>query len=105
MRRWTDPPAGLASERTALSWQRTGLAFALVAALLLHAAGSGWRLVFAGAAVAYAVAAVLTWRTGSRLYEARSDDRRSHLAPQALRLIAAATVGAALLAVAVELGR
>jgi uncharacterized membrane protein YidH (DUF202 family) len=105
MRRWTDPPEGLASERTALSWQRTGLALAVVAALLLHAAGRGWHMVFAGAAVAYAVAAVLIWRTGSRLYQARSDDRRPHLAPRALRLIAAATVGAALLGVAIELGR
>jgi hypothetical protein len=105
MRRWTDPPDGLATERTALAWQRSGLALAVVAALLLHAAGGGWRLVFAAAAVAYAVAAVLTWRTGARLYEARSDDRAPHLAPRALRLIAAATVGAALLGVAVELGR
>lgn len=31
--------AGLQSERTYLSWQRTGLSFAAVGALLVHAAG------------------------------------------------------------------
>jgi uncharacterized membrane protein YidH (DUF202 family) len=102
MRRWTDPPAGLAGERTALAWQRSALVLVVVAALLLHAAGSGARLVFAGAAVAYALGAALAWRAGERLYALRADGR-AHRAPRELRMMSAASVLAALLALVVAL--
>jgi uncharacterized membrane protein YidH (DUF202 family) len=104
MRRWPDPPAGLAGERTALAWQRSGFTLVVVAALLLHAAGSGAQLVFAGAALVYAVAAVLTWLAGTRLYDRRRDGC-AHVATRALRLVSAATMGAAALALVVVLTR
>ena|SRR5215208_3334931 len=104
MPRWPDPPAGLAEERTALAWQRSGLAFALIAALLLHAAGGGARLLFAGAAVVYVAAAVGTWRAGGLLYRLRRDGR-AHGAARPLRLVTLATIGAALLAAVVAVTR
>lgn len=71
-------PSG-AAERTALAWQRSGLALAVVAALLLH--HGGWPAIAAAAALGGA--AVLA--------------ARRQLGCRALALV---TVGAALIAAA-----
>lgn len=54
---------GLQSERTYLAWQRTGLAFAGVGALLVHSATrAGTALAFLPGGLALAVAAVILLR-------------------------------------------
>lgn len=68
------PQPGLQNERTALSWQRTALAIALVGALLLKSAvmGMGSPAAWVGW-LALATAAVIGTRTG-RLYRRRGQD-------------------------------
>jgi uncharacterized membrane protein YidH (DUF202 family) len=95
--RSADDP-GLARERTALSWQRTAIAFAGVAGLmLLRALGSsapGWLAVAAAVPLAAAVGAA---RHGRAAYAQRL---AGVVAPARgpLRVVALATVVAALAA-------
>jgi putative membrane protein len=102
--RWPDPPRGQAPARTALAWQRTGLALAVIGALCLHAAAHDLPLLFALAALAFLTGAALTWWTGTRLYRERSAGAAA-VAPRALRAIALGTLAAAAIAVVSVLAR
>jgi uncharacterized membrane protein YidH (DUF202 family) len=57
---------GTQSERTYLAWQRTGLGFAAVGALLLHAAVDGHRPLFFPGLITLIVTAVLVGRAQLR---------------------------------------
>lgn len=93
---------GVAHERTALAWQRMALGFMSVGALTIGLAArhhTVWML--APAAVAFVLGAV-TWLYGR--VRAASDEPADRHA-RALARLAAATVGLALLAAAMVLGR
>lgn len=89
--------AGLQSERTYLAWQRTGLSFAAVGALLIHAAG-GVRhpLADVPGLVILAVAAVILLRAVLRYRSIVAAARTGRSAASAA--LAAAVAAAAALA-------
>jgi uncharacterized membrane protein YidH (DUF202 family) len=94
---------GRANERTALGWQRSSLSLAVVAALLLaHAVHRREPL---GVATALVVGAGGAWvgALGRRLY-ARRRAAPSTSAARPLRVVAAITVAAALVAAGQLLG-
>jgi hypothetical protein len=98
-----DPPRdpGLASERTALAWQRMGLSFTSMAAVMLAAAAHRqvvWLL--APSAMLFVVAAAV-WRYARR----RVGDRGLSTARRPVALLAVATAAAAVAAAAVSLSR
>lgn len=87
--------AGLQSERTYLAWQRTGLSFAAVGALLIHAAGGvehpladipGLAALVVGAIIL--LRAVLRYRS---IVTAARTGRSAASAPLAAAVAAAAT--------------
>ncbi len=95
--RIADP--GLQSERTYLAWQRTGLTFAGVGALLVHSATRLHSvLAYLPGAAGLAVAAVILLRAllRYRSIEAAARGRRDAASP---RLAAALAVVAALLGI------
>jgi hypothetical protein len=103
MRSAADAPRdrGLASERTALAWQRMALSFTSIAAVTLAAAahrGDPWLLV--PSAVLFAVAAAV-WRYARR----RIGDRDLPTARRPIALLAFATAAAAVAAAALSLVR
>src|SRR3954452_18473271 len=92
---------GLASERTALAWQRMALSFTTIAAVTLAAAAhrqAPWML--APSVVLFAVAAAI-WRY-ARL---RSAHRAMAAARRSVALLAIATAGGAVAAAAPSLVR
>ena len=95
-----DTPAAT-RERTSLAWQRSALAFAGLAAVVLGvAAHRNAPGLLAPSAALVAVAAAV-WRQGRRAYE-RPEVRAQ---PRALALLAIATALAALVAMIVVLVR
>src|SRR3954452_2823852 len=98
-----EPPRdpGLASERTALAWQRMALSFTSIAAVTL--AGAAHRHVpwlLAPSVVLFAVAAAV-WRYARR----RTGDRGLRTARRPVALLALATAAAAVAAAALSLVR
>jgi uncharacterized membrane protein YidH (DUF202 family) len=97
------PERPLANERTALGWQRSALALAAIAAVLLghavHRSEPGGMI----AACVVAAGAGAVARAGRRLYEHRVKARQGPAAGP-LGLITAVTVLAALAAAAVVIG-
>jgi uncharacterized membrane protein YidH (DUF202 family) len=92
---------GLASERTALAWQRMALSFTSIAAVTLAAAAHRrvpWLI--AASVVLFAVAAAV-WLYARR----RSGDRGLSTARRPLALLSAAAVGAAVAAAVLTLSR
>ena len=92
---------GLASERTALAWQRMALGFTSMAAVMLAAAAHrqvGWLL--APSVALFAVAAAV-WRYARR----RIGDRGLGTARRPIALLAIATAAAAVAAAALSLVR
>jgi uncharacterized membrane protein YidH (DUF202 family) len=99
----SQPPRdpGLASERTALAWQRMALSFTSIAAVTLAAAAHRdvpWLV--APSAVLFAVAAAV-WRYARR----RIGDRGLSTARRPVALLAIATAAAAAAAAALSLVR
>jgi uncharacterized membrane protein YidH (DUF202 family) len=93
----------LATERTALGWQRSSLSLAVIAALLLvHAVHRDEPL---GVVAAFAVAAGAGWAgaAGSRLYHRRMAGMRGPAAGPLLALVAV-TLAAAVVAAAEVIG-
>jgi uncharacterized membrane protein YidH (DUF202 family) len=93
----------MANERTVLGWQRSALALAVIAALLLgHAVHRGQPVTMA-ASLLLLGAAIWVGRLGQRLYRRR---RAAVLGPASRPLLAisAVTVFAALIAVAELVG-
>ena len=98
---------GLANERTALAWTRSGLSLAAIvgltarAATEAHAYAIGYPL-----AMLLLVGAVLTWRHGAHIY---TGNRRAVAAgesvarPKALKLLAALTTTSGAVALAITL--
>jgi uncharacterized membrane protein YidH (DUF202 family) len=88
-----DRPAIAVGERTALAWERSALAYASLAAVVLGIAAHRGLPGLLVVTVVLLVVALLVWRQGRRAY-----DREAVVAqPRALRLIALTT---ALVAVA-----
>jgi uncharacterized membrane protein YidH (DUF202 family) len=89
---------GLQAERTYLAWTRTGLAFAAIAALIMHRAAQGelWLSAFAAPAgvTAVAILARAHWRYRTTVAAVR--EGRSPASPRLLRALA---VSAALVSV------
>ena len=89
---------GRPNERTALSWSRSALSLATIAALILRfgAQGGSYAVAVPLAGVVLAAAAAVA-RLGSTSYERRHRGDGGYVAePAAVRLTAAATVFAAL---------
>lgn len=85
--------AGLQAERTAMAWQRTGLAMTVLGALLWHAGGKGPGSLLPG--VLALVAALWLLAAAPRRYRStvrRVRAGRSPVAPGALRALAGAVV-------------
>jgi len=92
---------GLASERTALSWQRMALSFTSMAAILMAAAahrGDPWLLL--PSAVLFAVSGAV-WRYARR----RIGDRGLRTARRPIAWLAVATAATAVAAAALSLVR
>ena len=92
---------GLASERTALSWQRMALSFTSMAAVLMAAAahrGSPWLLL---PSVALFIVAGAVWRYARR----RIADRGLRTARRPIAWLTVATAAAAVAAAALSLVR
>jgi uncharacterized membrane protein YidH (DUF202 family) len=103
MRSAAEPPRdpGLASERTALAWQRMALSFTSIAAVNLAAAAHRqvpWLI--APSVVLFAVAAAV-WRYARK----RTGDRGLSTARRPVGLLALATAAAAVAAAALSLVR
>jgi uncharacterized membrane protein YidH (DUF202 family) len=104
MRSPADDP-GMASERTALAWVRTGLLFATVGAVALAAAADRGTLVAGGLVAALLVGlGVAVARHGRASYRRRRRERRYAAEAGGALLVAAATLVAACAAVALIVG-
>jgi len=92
---------GLATERTALAWQRSTLSLLIIAALALRTGVQTNRLVMAGpVAVVLLTAATTAWLHGRSAYRRRAQTTRPErdrgaTHPTLMRAIAAATIIAA----------
>jgi uncharacterized membrane protein YidH (DUF202 family) len=99
-----DAPPGLQHERTALAWDRTGLAFLVFGALLLRACDPPWHPLrhLPGALAMGAGVGLIVW--AARRYRTQMGAGRTAPAPAAVRLVGVLTVvcslGALLLVVA-----
>lgn len=96
----SEPPidVGLAAERTAMSWQRTGLALAAFAAILVRLADRD--LLVAAPGLAGMGLGLVLLVVGQRRYSRVVDRVRSGRSPVAPGLVAALTAGAVLLSAA-----
>jgi uncharacterized membrane protein YidH (DUF202 family) len=97
--------AGLARDRTALAWTRTALTMAGNGILIARAAFLA-HVVALGLAtgVVMGVIAVITWRHGDLIYsERRLEAGGAQHQPEALRLLTAATLLTAAVAIVVTL--
>ncbi len=97
-RREPAPDVGLAGERTAMAWQRTGLALAGFSALLVHLADRDLLLAAPGFVGLVAALSILV--VGERRYAATVDRVEQGEPVLAQRMVAALTAGVAVLAVA-----
>lgn len=94
---------GVAVERTALAWERSGLSMIVVAAIALATAaerGQTWAIVIAGLV---ALAGAHSWGHGRFSYRTRQPIARVRPQPRALWLLAVETLTAAGLALAMML--
>jgi uncharacterized membrane protein YidH (DUF202 family) len=99
----SQPPRdpGLASERTALAWQRMALGFTSMAAVMLAAAAHRQVPWLVAPSVALFAVAAAVWRYARR----RTGDRGVRTARRPIALLAIATVAAAVAAAALSLVR
>jgi uncharacterized membrane protein YidH (DUF202 family) len=96
---------GLAGDRTMLAWTRSALNLAASGVLIARAAIVA-HVVALGvvAAMVMAVIAVITWRHGLHIYSGRRHQTAEvHHQPKALRLLTAATLLTATVAIVVTL--
>jgi uncharacterized membrane protein YidH (DUF202 family) len=98
-----EPPGdpGLASERTALAWQRMALGFTSMAAVMLAAAAHRQEPLLIAPSVALFAVAAAVWRYARR----RVGDRALGTERRPLALLAIATAAAAVAAAALSLVR
>jgi uncharacterized membrane protein YidH (DUF202 family) len=98
-----EPPRdpGLASERTALAWQRMALSFTSIAAVTLAAAAHRQAPLLVAPSIALFVVAAAVWRYARR----RIGDRGLRTARRPVALLAYATAAAAVAAAALSLIR
>jgi uncharacterized membrane protein YidH (DUF202 family) len=97
---WDD---GVAVERTALAWERSGLSMIVVAAIALATAadrGQAWAVVIAWS---LAICGVAAWAYGRFSYRTRQPIALVKPDPRALRLLTLETLAAGGLALAMML--